>query len=341
MDRTIDDDIAAFVIAEFTEALDDFFARRGDAKAIASRAATGAAVERDRWTALCGIGLTALRVGEPRGLGANLRAATAVAEKLGAVLVPEPASTTIIVAHALDRYGGPTDLRDSIVDGSRIVSCSDFTPVTLTTANAVIGHVEVADDELCDLVAVLADSALVIVERSALRAGAERCGVDPTRPTVRCDLDGTPAVTALRLPAVAMTGIADELKLMLASELAGGMGAVLEETIGYVRERKQFGRIIGGFQAVKHTLADLYANTEQASAAVQFAAISCDQGRDSASADVAAAARWVTRAAIDTFDRALHLHGAMGYSWELDVHLQLRRALSIHQMLSRQWDFVA
>jgi alkylation response protein AidB-like acyl-CoA dehydrogenase len=324
MDRTIDNDIK-----EFVATLDDFFDRRGDA------------ADRDRWAALCGIGLPALRVSEPRGIGASLKAATAIAEKLGAVLVPEPASTAIVIAHALDRCGGPAELRDSIIGGSQIVSFSDFAHVTLTTADTVAGHVEVADDKFCDLVALLADSALVIVDRDALPVSTDGCNVDPSRPTAGCDLDCTPAMVALRMPPETMTAIADELTIMMISELAGGLHAVLTETIGYVRDREQFGRSIGTFQAVKHSLADFYATTEQARAAVQFAATSCDEGRESASSDISAAARWVVRSAVDMFGRAIHLHGAMGYSWEVNIHLHLRRALAVHRMLSDERQFVA
>lgn len=313
-------------VVDFVAALDRFFGRRG-------------AADRDRWAALCGIGLPALRVGEPHGIGASLRATTAVAEKLGALLVPEYASTAIVVARALDRHGSPADLRDALLNGSRIVSFCDFGRITATADGTVTGRLVAADDDISDLVAVLTDSALVFVDRAVLPAGAERCEIDPTRPTVSCELRRTPVALHLQLSTAFTRAIADELALLMASELAGGMHAILSETIEYVRDREQFGRSIGSFQAVKHTLADLYAATEQARAAVLFAAVACDGGRSSAPADIAAATRWVVRTAIDTFERALHLHGAMGYSWEVDIHLHLRRALTTHRMLSGHKEF--
>jgi alkylation response protein AidB-like acyl-CoA dehydrogenase len=117
------------------------------------------------------------------------------------------------------------------------------------------------------------------------------------------------------------------------SELVGGMQAVLTATTAFARERQQFGRSIGGYQAVKHQLADMYIAVEQARAAVQFSAVSCDQSDATAAADVAAAARWVPRSAIELFDKAIHLHGAMGYSWEVGVHLHLRRAIATRTLL--------
>ncbi|MGZ5397972.1 MAG: acyl-CoA dehydrogenase family protein [Mycobacterium sp.] len=308
-------------VVEFVAVLDGFFERRAGA-------------DRDRWAALCEMGLPALRVGEPLGIGATLRAATAVAEKLGAFLVPEQACAAIVVAHALDRHRGPAELRDALLDGSRVVSFVDYRPLTVAAEGTVTGPLVVADDDLSDLVAVLTGSALVFLDRAALPEGTERCEVDPTRPTASYELRRMPISAILRLPTAAITRIADELALLTVSELAGGMHAVLTQTVTYVREREQFGRSIGSFQAVKHTLADIYAATEQARAAVLFAADACDHDKSSAAADVAATVRWVVRAAIDTFERALHLHGAMGYSWELDIHLHLRRALTAHRMLA-------
>ncbi len=323
MDCATDSDVV-----EFVAALDGFFGRRADA-------------DRDRWAALCAMGLPGLRVDEPHGIGATLRAATAVAQKLGAWLAPEQAGTAIVVAHALDRYRGPVGLRDALLDGSLIVSFSDFSRLTVTAEGTVTGRLVVADDNLSDLVAVFTDSALAFVHRSALPASVQRSEVDPTRPTFTCELRRTPIAALVRLPTSTTRRVADELALLMVSELAGGMRAVLEETVAYVCDREQFGRSIGSFQAVKHTVADMYAATEQAGAAVLFAADACDQGSCTAASDVAAAARWVTKSAIDTFERALHLHGAMGYSWELDVHMHLRRALTAHRMLSAQREFAA
>jgi alkylation response protein AidB-like acyl-CoA dehydrogenase len=66
---------------------------------------------------------------------------------------------------------------------------------------------------------------------------------------------------------------------------------------------------------------------------VQFAAVGSSHAADTAVADVAAAARWVPQAAIGLFDNAIHVHGAMGYSWEVGVHLHLRRAVATRTLL--------
>jgi alkylation response protein AidB-like acyl-CoA dehydrogenase len=324
----------------------DFFDRRDDARAIAEASAAGKAMSRARWEALCKIGLPALRMPEPDGIGAGLRDSTVVAERLGAVLLPEPASASIVVAHAMNRHGGSSDLVEAMLDGTRIVALAAHHAVTGQADGTLTGRIRAADDDVTDLLAIPvsgpwttptpaspARSAITLLDRSALCAVTERCDVDPSRPTTLCEIDGVvPVETVPMTPEDVATVVRDWAVLAL-SELVGGMQAVLAATIAFAQEREQFGRSIGGFQAIKHQLANMYIAVEQARAAVQFAAISCDRAAAAAVTDVAAAARWVPRSAIDLFDNAIHLHGAMGYSWEVGVHLHLRRAVATRSLL--------
>jgi alkylation response protein AidB-like acyl-CoA dehydrogenase len=304
VDFGIGDDAVALVAA-----LGEFFERRDDGRAIAEASATNGAASRARWDALCGVGIPSLRVPEPDGIGISLLDATAVAEHFGAVLLPEPASTAIVLAPAVA----------AVLDGSR-VAC-------LAAKNPSSGLIRVAVDDVTDLVAVPLDGpdgGLALIDRSAVGPVAERSDIDPSRPTALCHLEDAIAVEALVLD---IAPLLREWAVLTISELVGGMQATLSATIDYARDRKQFGRSIGSFQSIKHQLADMYVAVEQARAAVQFAAISM------AATDVAAAARWVPMSAIGLFERAIHLHGAMGYSWEGGVHLHLRRAVATRTLL--------
>lgn len=328
VDFAIDDDVV-----ELVATIVDFFDRRDDARAISSGSATGAAADDARWAALCGIGLPALRMAEPRGIGATVLDATALAEKLGAILLPEPASASIVLARAWDEYGGSDCTLDALLDGSRITSFAAFDRVTSARNGVVAGRVRIPDDGVTELVVAPSASALVLLETSACRVRGDRRNVDPSRPTLSGEFYDAVPVDVLPMAPEYLEAVNRELVVLTISELVGGMQAILDETIGYVAERRQFGRSIGSFQAVKHQLADMYVATEQARAAVQFAAIGLDHVSATAAADLAAAARWVPRMAIELFDRAIHLHGAMGYSWEVDVHLHLRRALEARSFL--------
>jgi alkylation response protein AidB-like acyl-CoA dehydrogenase len=324
-----DVDAVASVIA-------DFFDRRDDARAIAEASAAGKAMSRARWEALCKIGLPALRMPEPDGIGAGLRDSTVVAERLGAVLLPEPASASIVVAHAVNGHGGSSDLVEAMLDGSRIVALAAHHAVTGQADGTLAGRIRAADDDVTDLLAVPVSgprSAITLLDRSALCAVTERCDVDPSRPTALRKIDGFVEVETVPMTPEDVATVVRDWAVLALSELVGGMQAVLAATIAFAQEREQFGRSIGGFQAIKHQLANMYIAVEQARAAVQFAAISCDRAAATAVTDVAAAARWVPRSAIDLFDNAIHLHGAMGYSWEVGVHLHLRRAVATRTLL--------
>jgi len=332
----MDDDVLALV-----DSIADFFERRDDAKNIADAAATSATADRQRWVAMCEMGLPVLRLAEPDGIGAGLLEATAVAEKLGAVLVPEPGTASIVLASAWSSHSEASGVLDTLCNGSRITALCGFDTVELSPAGEVSGQVHVPDDGITDAVALIArdrytaESAIVIVENTELPSSVSRTDMDPTRPTAMINLVAVEPVEVLRLPDSSADHIRRELALLATAELVGGMQKVLTETVTFVKSREQFGRAIGSFQAVKHRLADMYVVTEQARAAVQLAAIECAHRTDAASAAVASMARWIPRSAIGLFENAIHLHGAMGYSWEVDVHLHLRRALATRAALNR------
>jgi alkylation response protein AidB-like acyl-CoA dehydrogenase len=281
----------------------EFFDRRADGGS-----------SRDRWETLCGIGIPTLRVPEPQGIGLSLLDSTAVAEQFGAVLLPEPASTAIVLAPALA----------PVLDGSRVVCLASKLDDT---------RIRIADDDITDLIAVPVDGGLALVDRVVLGAAVQRSDIDPSRPTALCQADHAISAEMLPMTPEDVAKFTREWAVLTVSELVGGMAAIMTATIDFAKQREQFGRSIGSFQAVKHQLADMFVAVEQARAAVQFAAICCDDAAATADTDVAAAARWVPTAAIGVFERAIHLHGAMGYSWEGGVHLHLRRAVATRTLL--------
>jgi hypothetical protein len=324
-------------VLALVDAIADFFERRGDANAIAEASLTSHVADRQRWAALCEMGLPVLRLPEPDGIGAGLLEATAVAEKLGAVLVPEPAVASIVLASAWSAHS--SGLLDALCDGSRVTALCGFDTVELSESGTVGGRVRVPDDDVTDAVALLVrdcdtgGSAVVVVDTAALPPPVARMAADPTRPTAVIDLDGTEPVDVLRISDSDAHRIRRDLGLLTTAELVGGMQRVLTDTVEHVKSREQFGRPVGSFQAVKHRLADMYIATEQARAAVQLAAVECADDAASAPAAVASAARWVPPAAIEVSEGAIHLHGAMGYSWETGLHLHLRRALTTQHAL--------
>jgi len=118
------------------------------------------------------------------------------------------------------------------------------------------------------------------------------------------------------------------LVTMAAAEAAGAAALALEKTAAYARERRQFGLPIGTFQAVKHRLADMLVEVENARSAVYGAAWSLTDVPD-ARLPVAMAQSVATQNAVDVVAAAIQLHGGIGMTWESDLHLYLRRAKAL------------
>ncbi|MFI8392116.1 acyl-CoA dehydrogenase family protein [Streptomyces sp. NPDC085540] len=145
--------------------------------------------------------------------------------------------------------------------------------------------------------------------------------LDETRPQARIELRDVPAELlgaegADVLGALAATG--RTAAAVLAAEAVGAAGQALARTVEYVRQREQFGRAIGSFQAVKHRLADLYVQVQAARSAAYYAAWDPDQG--------GLALAQALEALRVTAGEAIQLHGGIGFTWEHDAHLYFKRA---------------
>jgi alkylation response protein AidB-like acyl-CoA dehydrogenase len=131
--------------------------------------------------------------------------------------------------------------------------------------------------------------------------------------------EGKPARAALdRMLNVATVG--------LVAEMTGGMLRLLEMTVEYAKTRKQFGRPIGQFQAVQHLCADMLVYTESARSAAYYAAWAIQEGVPEAPLAVSVAKAYASDAYREVGNRAIQVHGGMGFTWENDAHLFYRRA---------------
>ena len=131
----------------------------------------------------------------------------------------------------------------------------------------------------------------------------------------------------------------DRAAVLLAFEQIGGADRCLELAVDYVKERKTFGRAVGSYQAVKHKLARMYAQNELARSNAYYGAWAL--ASESEELPIAASAARIS--ATECFEFAaregLHLHGGMGYTWEVDCHLYLKRSRDLALRLGglRQW----
>jgi hypothetical protein len=136
------------------------------------------------------------------------------------------------------------------------------------------------------------------------------------------------------LPGVTRDRVRDLAATLFAVEAAAVAGWCTQTAASYARTRSQFGRPIGAFQAVKHLCAGLLCRAEQAAAVAWDAARAADDGPDELPLAAAAAAAIALDAAVDNAKDCIQVLGGIGFTWEHDAHLYLRRALALRQLLS-------
>lgn len=273
------------------------------------------------WELLAATGVPAMALPEEAGgAGARLSDCVVVAEQAGRLLAPVPLAEHVAAGRAVARGAAPEFT-------ARIAAAG--TPVTLVPrpvragralvpAGAVARHVVVLDEARGRLLVVEGEPPGDAVPNLACLPLAER----------DLDLDG-PAVTVVATGAEAERIFAEacgEWRLLLASMLVGLAEDALRRTVEYVRERHQFGRPIGGFQAIQHGLAEFPGRIAGARLLAARAAWSADEGTPDAARLARAAFAFASDTARQVTSRAIHYHGGYGVMAEHDIQLHYRRA---------------
>jgi alkylation response protein AidB-like acyl-CoA dehydrogenase len=294
------------------------------------------------WPAIAELGWLGLHIGEEHGgSGYGLPELVVVCEELGYAAAPGPFLPTVLAA-ALIALGGDDELLKELlpglVDGSTPAAVA-FASEPLTAASdgddlRVSGVVRpvpaAATAELVVVPVTTAKGVVWCVVDAAGTVVAPVPSLDQTRRLATVELDGVavPPSRQLRLD----DGVARDLATVLLGAEACGVAAwCLDTAVAYAKVREQFGRPIGQFQAVKHRLADLLVAVEQARAVVWDAAradVSTDDGRFA----VAVAAVLAPDAAARAGKDCVQILGGIGYTWEHDAHIYLKRAMALRQL---------
>jgi len=125
----------------------------------------------------------------------------------------------------------------------------------------------------------------------------------------------------------------DLAAIALAAEQVGGAQRCLDLAVAYAKERVQFGRAIGSFQAIKHKCADMMTAVESSRSAAYYAACVAAEGGDELGKVASLAKAWCSESYFRCAADALQIHGGVGFTWEYDVHLHLKRARSMEAFL--------
>lgn len=297
----------------------------------------GGGLRAEAWAEAARAGLLDILLPEGRGgSGLGLAELCLVAEQCGRLLVPEPVCAAAVAWNAVARGGGarpPAGAPAAVVVPALVEAPHDLS-CRRTTAVADGGGLRVDGEKTGVAGAGGADTLLVSALAPdgpvlAAVAGAE-AEVAPARAA-----DGTEAA-AVRLAgararpvargAPAVASVLAQLSLATAAELVGVMDAAREATLGHLRERRQFGRPIGSFQALRHAAVDDLAAAEASRALVWRAARAVDAGADPA-APAAAALSHAAGRALAVCKSAVQMHGAAGFSDAHDIGYHLKRAL--------------
>jgi alkylation response protein AidB-like acyl-CoA dehydrogenase len=120
----------------------------------------------------------------------------------------------------------------------------------------------------------------------------------------------------------------DRATVAVCAEMVGGMEASLQMSVAYSKERVQFGKPIGSFQALKHKAANMYVAIETAKSAVYYAAMALDDNMKDARAAISTAKALCSDAYVKVTKDAIQIYGGIGYTDEADIHLYYKRALA-------------
>jgi len=348
------------------DALSSLLADRGGLDKALARTESGQTYDEGLWQSVAAdLGCAGLLIPEGNGgAGASYREAAAAAEALAAFVAPVPFLGSAVVATAalLSVTAGAGETSASVravVDLLGRLAAGETTaalaipfatapgasyPTSVRLAGTRPGDAAegiarlrgmvtgVADALPADMLLVPADGVprgLYLVDM-AVPGVAKRpvVSLDMTRQLCDLSFDDAPATliasgpVASRAVEVALAAGAG----VLASEQVGLAQRCLDMTVAYVKERRQFARPVGSFQAIKHRLADLWVEVTEARAASRYAAACLATGDPDAKVAVALAQAYCSEIAVHAAQECVQLHGGIGFTWEHPAHLYLKRA---------------
>lgn len=306
------------------------------------------------WKNMAEQGWPAMHIPEEYGGAGFTFAETAILlHEMGRVLAPVPyLSSAVLAAEAILRSGSEEQKQrwlPAIAAGETIATLAVVEPdggwdedsiqahASRDGANATIAGTKafVTDAPAADLFVVAAresDVGLFVV--SAADVSVEPVvSLDMTRPLGRVALDGAPAEALEAGSWETVERVFDVGRVALAAEQVGGHERVLEMAVEYAKDRKQFGRAIGSFQAIKHMCADMLVGLESARSATAYAVWALVHQPDELPLAAPLAKAYCSDAYFAAAGDNIQLHGGIGFTWEHDAHLYFKRAKSTGLLL--------
>ncbi len=317
------------------------------------------------WTTLTGLGWCALTVPESDGgIGLGMIEAGILAEEIGRVIAPGPLLTTVTQFVPAVRETGTAEQRTRFLGAVAAGNCSgalaiaeergSFDPASVTATVVVDGAHAVLAGEKRFVVEGDAVDELVVVAREPGTSGDDGVhalvvpvaatrtrrvhALDGSRRLAHVDLDGVRVERDRVLgdgrssSAAALRRAIEEATVATALEIVGAAQTIFDVTLEYAKQREQFGVPIGSFQAIKHKFADMIVSLERARATGYFAALTIaeDDPRRTSATSVAKVAAGDCQRLLAK--EGIQIHGGIGYTWEHDMHLYVKRVKSLEPL---------
>ncbi|HWD54702.1 MAG TPA: acyl-CoA dehydrogenase [Acidimicrobiales bacterium] len=294
------------------------------------------------WPEMAELGWLGVHLPEEHGgAGASVSELAVILEEIGRQVAPGPFLPTVLASAVIARCGTPEQQArylPSLADGTRTAALGLGGSLALEGGRLGGDGGIVLGGRAAELLVLRAGDDLVIVPSpvDGLTLGGTK-DIDPSRRSATATVSSVPLDAADVLTGA--VPVARALARTLgAAEAAGVLTACTDAAVAYAQERVQFGRTIGTFQAVKHHCADMLVAAELATATVWDAARAAADSLDEFELAAAMAAHLAFAPAVHNAQMNIQVHGGIGFTWEHDAHLFLRRALSLNAVLGRPGD---
>ena len=302
--------------------------------------ADGAAAAAALWAKMSDLGWPGLLASEDYdGLGLGMFDLAVLMEETGAALVPGTLHASgLLAVSALEALAGEEGCQKylpDIAEGKLKATVgiyepgSGWTPMMLAPqAGEAVTKRYVPDAASADLILFVnragGNTAQIAIAHEARVENLHSMDVTRSMGQVTCSPD---MLEVLGEGTIAdIQAVIDRATIGLSAELIGGAARVLDMTVEYVKSRKQFGRAVGSFQAVQHKAADMLIGIEKGRTGVYHAAAVADERPDELARAASVAKVTANQAAVRVGELGIQLHGGLGFTWEQDLHLYLKRA---------------
>ena len=286
------------------------------------------------WHEVAELGWLGLHIDERHGgSGFGLPELVVVIDELGRAVAPGPFVPTVTVSAVIAAAGTDEQkarLLPGLIDGTLTAAIGFGGDVAAAGGRATGDAGVVIGAGLADVLLLAAGEDMIVVDRTAAGVAVQTPGsLDHTRRAGHVVL--TDAAVEV-LPGAKAAALA-RARTLFAAEAVGGASDCVESAVEYAKVREQFGRTIATFQAVKHHCADMVVASESAVACVWDAARAAGEDEKQFRLSAAAAATLAFAAYVRNAELNIQVHGGIGFTWEHDAHLHLRRALTLQALL--------